>query len=68
MDKFYFTSLDRVRLFRSENCDAVAVFGQNMAACPKGQKKNNVQLLSHRKAPKGRKEAERLINIMVGEK
>ena len=39
-------------LFRSENCDAITVFGPKMAARLQGQKKNYVQLRSDRKDAK----------------
>ena len=42
-------------LFCSENCAAVIIFGQKMAARPQGQKKNNAQIQSHRKAQNDRK-------------
>ena len=42
-------------LFRSENCNAVAIFSQNVAAWLQGQKKKCVKLRSDRKAPNDRK-------------
>ena len=39
-----------VRLFRSENCDVLTVFGREIATWPQGQKKNCIPLRSNQKA------------------
>ena len=43
-------ALSRVRLFHSKNCATITIFSLKMAAWPKGQKKNCIQLHSNQKA------------------
>ena len=53
-----------VRLFHSENCDVLTVFGQEIATWPQGQKKNCIPLCSNQKAERPPKEKE--WNIFLG--
>ena len=49
-------------LFHCENCYAIAVFSQKMAACPQGCKKNCLQLCSDQKVSFDRKATKRVRN------
>ena len=51
-----------VWLFGSENCDAVAGFGQKMAAWLQVQKKNFIRLHSKQEASFDQKAAEKVAN------
>ena len=46
-------------LFCSKNCATTAIFGQKVAACMQGRKKNCVRLPSDPKAESRRKDAKR---------